>query len=264
MEREPTTTWQDRLSVLFILIIVIGTIGLFVASGTLSLSFADDAKLVWHLIRSSGIVAYLLLSAATLWGLLVSSQMIKTWSPGPVSMALHSTLSWMALLLSLTHAVLLLFDDYLRFAVHEILIPFIGPYRPEAVGLGTLAFWLIILVTLSFPLKKRIGQAMWKRLHYLSYAGFGMVSAHGLLAGTDGESIGLRVMVGASVVAVLLLLGIRMGRDQAKDEASARTAPRGRRETASAPPAAGPASRRAASPKAATPVSVVAGNAAEE
>ena len=53
-------------------------------------------------------------------------------------------------------------------------------------------------------------------MHALSYAAFGMVSLHGLAAGTDGGLLGFRLLVGFGIVIVVLLLGIRMGKDQAK------------------------------------------------
>jgi predicted ferric reductase len=186
------------------------------ASGVFDFVLYQDEKLTWHLIRSSGIVAYALLMASTVWGLFLSSQIVKEWSPGPISLTLHSTISWLALLLGLAHGLMLMFDEYFTYTLVSILIPFTGPYRPEAVGLGTLAFWIVLLVALSFPFRKRIGHKAWKRLHYLSYVAFGLVTVHGLLAGTDGEHPGFRVLLGMSVTLVVLLLGIRLGKEQSK------------------------------------------------
>lgn len=196
-------------------VIALSALWLF-ASGTFNFALDQDEKLVWHLVRSSGMVAYVLLLASTVWGLFISSQFVKDWSPGSVSMTLHSTVSWLALLLGLGHGLLLMLDDYFTYTLGSVLIPFTGPYRPLLVGLGTLAFWIIVAVSLSFPLKKRIGHRNWKGLHYTSYAAFGMVSVHGLFAGTDGSLFGFRLLVGLGVAAVVLLLGVRMGKDQAK------------------------------------------------
>lgn len=198
-----------------LLVIGLSTTWLF-ASGTFNFALNQDEKLVWHLIRSSGIVSYVLLMASTIWGLFISSQFAKEWSPGPVSLTLHTTVSWLALLLGLGHGLLLMFDDYFTYSLGDVLIPFTGPYRPELVGLGTLAFWMIVAVSISFAFKKRIGHKVWKRLHYTSYIAFVLVSVHGLFAGTDGSLLGFRVLVGCGVILVVLLLGIRMGKDQAK------------------------------------------------
>lgn len=181
-------------------------------SGMFTIALNEDVKLSWHLVRSSGIVAYILLLASTVWGLFISAQFVKDWSPGPVSMTVHSTISWLALILGLIHALLLMMDDYFVYTLSDLFVPFTGSYRPEAVGLGTLAFWLIVVVTLSFPFKKRLGHKVWKRLHYTSFAAFGLVSLHGLFAGTEGSQPGLRLVIAGGVVLVILLLGMRIGK----------------------------------------------------
>lgn len=214
---QSNSTRNTDLLVLAASLIVIGLSAAWMISGGIfSFALENDQKLSWHMVRSSGIVAYVLLLASTIWGLLLSSQSVKDWSPGPVSLTLHSTISWLALLLGTGHGLLLLFDKYFTYTLADIFVPFTGPYRPEAVGLGTLAFWLLVAISLSFPLKKRIGQANWKRLHYTSYVAFGFVSMHGLFAGTDGANIGFRLLVGSGILLVILLLGIRVGRNQTK------------------------------------------------
>ncbi|MCA9905096.1 MAG: ferric reductase-like transmembrane domain-containing protein [Anaerolineae bacterium] len=211
-----STKWIDLLVIAFSLAVIGASAWGMLSSGVFDFALYDDAQLTWHLIRSSGIVAYVLMVASTVWGLFISSQLVKDWSPGPISITLHSTLSWLALALGLGHGLLLMFDDYFTYSLSDVFVPFTGPYRPEVVGLGTLALWLIIAVTLSFPLRKRLGHTLWKRLHYLSYVAFGLVTVHGLLAGTDAEHLGFRLLTGIGVLLVVLLLGMRLGRDQSK------------------------------------------------
>jgi predicted ferric reductase len=214
MDNEKSTKKTDLLVIAASLTVLLVSAGLLLSNGLFSMNLTEDAKLTWHLVRSSGIVAYVLLLASTVWGLFISVQFVKDWSPGPVSLTMHSTISWLSLLLGMIHALLLLFDGYFKYTIGDLFIPFAGPYRPEAVGLGTLAFWVIVIVALSFPLKKRLGHANWKRIHYASYAAFGMVSLHGLFAGTEGSHIGLQLLVGVGVLLVVLLLGIRVGKDR--------------------------------------------------
>jgi sulfoxide reductase heme-binding subunit YedZ len=95
-------------------------------------------------------------------------------------------------------------------------VPFVGPYRPVATGLGTLAFWILVVVTPSFALKKRLfSYRAWRTLHYLSYAAFILVTAHGLLTGTDATKLGFQVLFGVSVLLSVILLGYRIGVKQA-------------------------------------------------
>lgn len=211
-----STRWLDILTLLMSLAIIILSTSWLLYSGTFNVTLSQDEKLVWHLVRSSGLVAYILLTASTIWGLFISSQFVKDWSPGPVSLTLHSTISWLAIILGLVHALLLRFDGYFTYTLGDIFIPFTGPYRPAFVGLGTTAFWLLLLISLSFPLKKYMGHRNWKYLHYTSYLCFGLVSIHGLFAGTDGQHLGFRLIVSIGVTLVLLLLGVRLGKTQSK------------------------------------------------
>ncbi len=210
--KEKSTKKLDLLVLAASLIVIAISAVWTVKSGMFNIALNEDVKLSWHLVRSSGIVAYILLLASTVWGLFISAQFVKDWSPGPVSITVHSTISWLALILGLLHALLLLLDDYFAYTLRDLFIPFTGPYRPEAVGLGTLAFWLIVVVTLSFPLKKRLGHKVWKRLHYTSFAAFGLVSLHGLFAGTEGSQPGLRLVIAGGMLLVILLLGMRIGK----------------------------------------------------
>lgn len=197
--------WMDRLSLLFSLVVV-GVVFAVISRTMMS----SGSVGTWQLIRAAGIAAYIMLTLSMAWGLAVSSRVIKDWSPGVLSMLLHSTLSWLAVVFSLGHALLLLVDSYFKYTLSDILIPFTGPYRPLAVGLGTLACWLAFAVAISFALKDRMGHRAWKLLHFTSYGLFGMVTLHVLMAGSDGARLGIRVLLGICVALVVGLLGYRL------------------------------------------------------
>lgn len=179
--------------------------------GAFNVSLSQDALWAWHLSRASGMVAYSMLAASTLWGIFLSSRVIKDWSPGPLSLLLHATTSWLAVIFSIAHAILLLFDTYYSFSPMNLLVPFTGPYRPTWVGLGVLGLYLTIAITISFSLRKLIGQHAWQWLHYTSYLVFGLISIHALLAGTDAAQPGMRIILGLFAVVVVVLLFMRVG-----------------------------------------------------
>lgn len=207
-----SSRFMDLLSFAFSLsVVLIAAIWLW-QSGILTVSLAQQENIIWYFIRSAGVTAYILLTISVVWGLALSSRVVKDWSPGALSMLLHSTVSWLGLTFALMHALLLLFDRYLSYQIADVLIPFTGPYRPLAVGLGTLAFWIMVVVTPSFALKKRLlGHRAWKLLHYASYAAFALVTIHGLAAGTDSGHTGFRLLIGISVLMSVILLGYRLG-----------------------------------------------------
>lgn len=209
--------WMDFLALIFSLAVIGGAAVWTLRSGVFSTAtLANDQKLAWHLTRSAGISAYLLLCASMVWGLFVSGQHVKDWSPGTLSLTMHTAIAWLALILGFTHALLLLGDTYFSYTLADVLVPFTGPYRPLAVGLGTLSLWLTLVVTLSFQVKRRIGHRLWRWIHITSYGAFGMVTLHGLTAGTDSSLLGFRLLIGFAVLLVVLLLGIRMGRAQTR------------------------------------------------
>ena len=212
--------WLDLFALIFSLLIIGGAAYLTLHNGLFSTAaLSTDSKLAWHLTRSAGLSSYFLLLASMVWGLFISGQYVKDWSPGALSLTMHSTISWLALIFGMTHAFLLLGDTYYHYIISDILIPFTGPYRPLAAGLGTLAFWVLLVVTLSFQVKRRIGHRAWKWIHMASYGAFAMVTLHGLTAGTDGGLLGFRLLMSGGVVLVVLLLGIRMGKDQGRSAA---------------------------------------------
>ncbi len=213
---------MDSLALIFSIVVIGGAAlwtlqnGIFAAA-----SLSTNSNVVWYLIRSAGITAYVLLLLSMVWGLFISGRYVKDWSPGPLTLMMHSTISWLALILGFTHAVLLLGDSYFSYTLSDILVPFTGPYRTIAVGLGTLALWITLVVTVTFPLKRRLGHKVWLGIHMSSYIAFALVTLHGLTAGTDGGLLGFRLLMGLGVVAVALLLVIRMLREQDRTVARA-------------------------------------------
>lgn len=202
--------WVDWLLLLIVAGVSVVTVLSAWPSVTAGLSLANDTKLSWHLVRSAGLTAYALLGASTIWGLFLSSRAIKDWSPGPMSLLFHSSLAWLAVVLSIAHVGLLMFDSYYSYKLSDLLVPFTGPYRPFAVGLGTIAAWLSFCITISFSLRKLIGQRAWRWLHYASYLAFGLITVHGLLAGSDSNKVGMQVLMGSFVVGVTVLLVVRV------------------------------------------------------
>ncbi len=211
--------WVDGLILVIVVAVAVVAIGYYVQAGTFGSSLADDQNVSWHMVRSAGLTAYILLGASTLWGVFLATRAIKDWSPGPVSLLLHASASWLAVVLGFAHAGLLLFDRYYQYKLSDLLVPFTGPYRPLAVGLGTLSLWFALAITISFSLRKLLGQRNWRLLHYTSYVTFLLVTVHALLAGTDGNNLGMRLIAGFFVVGMLGTVALRLLRNLLKPAA---------------------------------------------
>ncbi|HVO43141.1 MAG TPA: hypothetical protein VMT34_10975 [Aggregatilineales bacterium] len=217
---QPTQTqeipnWVDWVILLVVVAVSAASVLYTVGVGALNVSVAADTQASWHLVRSAGLVAYTLLAASTLWGLFLSSKVLKSWSPGPLTLLLHATTSWLAVVLAAAHALLLLFDNFYNYTLPDLLIPFIGPYRPFAVGLGVIALWLTLAITVSFSLRKLMSRKAWLWLHYTSYIAFALVTVHGLLAGSDAMQTGFRIILIGFAAGVFALLAWRISQNAA-------------------------------------------------
>ena len=173
----------------------------------LSLSGAQP-QAYWDLARSAGIVAYLLMWLSVAFGLIITNRMARVWPGGPTAFDLHQFSSLLGLGFAVFHGLLLLGDQFIKFTLPQILIPFASVnYKTIWVGLGQLAFYALIPITFSFYVRRQIGANVWRAIHYVSFIAFSMVTVHGLLAGSDTTNpvvIGLYGMTGLSVVFLTL------------------------------------------------------------
>ncbi len=176
----------------------------------LAQALAITEKTPWYFTRSAGTVAYLLLASSTIWGLLLSTKLLKDHIPAALSLAMHNILSWLAVVLTSLHALALLWDSYYSYSLADLTVPFIGPYKPGWVGLGIIGFYLMFLTSLSFNFRKQLGQKRWRQLHYLTFGVYLLATVHGVTAGTDTGNLGMQVLYWGSGLLVLFLTNFRL------------------------------------------------------
>jgi methionine sulfoxide reductase heme-binding subunit len=188
----------------------------------------------WLVIRGSGVAAFALLTAACIWGLLVSSKLLGRLVKAKPLTWFHESLGVGALLATLVHIGVLSVHDFLDFTWVEILVPGVSDWRPVAITLGIAGFYGMVVVSTSFYFKHRIGHRRWRAIHFASFGVFVSSLLHGSWAGTDSSSplmIGLYL---GSAIAVFSLVALRMVGDTADEEPTeAETTPVSRLETAS-------------------------------
>ena len=167
----------------------------------------------WLLIRGSGVVAFGLLTAATTWGLLVSSKLLGRVAKAKTLTWFHESLGIGALLATLVHVGVLSVHDFFDFTWLELLVPGFSDWRPMAVAMGIGAFYGLALVSTSFYLKRWIGQKAWRAIHFASIGVFVASLLHGIWAGTDtSEPMMIGLYVGSAAV-VFTLIGFRVVAD---------------------------------------------------
>ena len=171
---------------------------------------AHSDSLAWYSSRVLGFLAYGALAISVVYGLLLSSGLLDRIAHRAVSLTLHQDLSAIAIGFTALHGALLALDTYVPQTVRQLVIPFAGPYRPEWVGVGQVAFYVMVVVFASFYVRRRIGQRMWRTLHYTTFMAFVGATVHGVMSGTDTPADWAFWIYATASVAVVFLLGYRI------------------------------------------------------
>jgi predicted ferric reductase len=192
----------------------------------------DSTQVAWYVTRAAGIVSYVLVWLSTVLGLGVGSKIFNRVLGGGLTFDLHEFTSLLALGFVGLHVIVLLGDQYLPYTLTQILLPFLSPYRPVWVGIGVLAFYLMLLVTATFYLRSRIGMRTFRLIHLASFAAYLGVTLHGFFSGTDSALPVMQMLYAGTFLAVVALtsywlIGLR-------NKKAAKAHPAGRRTSAPA------------------------------
>lgn len=169
----------------------------------------------WYLTRASGIVAWLMLTATVIWGILLSTKAFPNHRRPDWLLALHRWLAGLTLSFLAVHIVALVADSYVAFDLADVTIPYAGEWKPGAIALGVLGMWLLVAVQLTSLAMRRLPRRVWRVLHLTSYVAFWSASLHAAFAGTDTTSWLYRGGAAASIVAVAWALMYRLANRRA-------------------------------------------------
>jgi len=188
--------------------------------------------LPWYVARSSGLVAWGLLAAAVVWGLFMTSKVLRGRVKNSWLLDLHRWLGGLALTFTGVHVVAIMGDSYVHFGLASVLVPLAATWHPVAVAWGVVSLYLLAAVELTSLVRKHLAHRLWKRVHMLSLPLFVLSTVHGLTAGTDARKP--MYVIGAVVVAigVGILAAIRMQVRAERSRAAITRAPAARREPA--------------------------------
>jgi predicted ferric reductase len=165
----------------------------------------NTEKATWYITRSAGITAYMLLWLSTALGLAIPTRLFGRLLNGNFIYDFHEYISLLSLGFMALHVLILLADQYMRFTVVQILFPFLSPYKPFWVGIGVIGFYLVVIATVAFYARKRLGNKTFKFLHAASLLGYLGATAHGFFAGTDSSLIFAQLMYSGSFLVVVFL-----------------------------------------------------------
>jgi methionine sulfoxide reductase heme-binding subunit len=163
-------------------------------------------QLLWLTSRAAALTAFFVLAAALLTGQALRSAIFEGTMRNRDLSSLHRflTVCWVPLVG--IHVLAITLDAVARVGPIDLVIPFRVSYATVAIGLGTIGFDLLLVVTIT-SYRRHLDPVAWRWLHRLSYLMFGVFALHALLAGTDFARP-LVLAPAAGVVAFIAILSL--------------------------------------------------------
>ena len=110
------------------------------------------------------------------------------------------------------HVVTTVTDPYASINVVSAVLPFTSPYRRIWLGLGTVAFDLLLAVLITSLFRVRVGLRAWRLVHWAGYVCWPVALIHAVGTGTDGAARWVLAGLAACAVAVAAGRGMAAGR----------------------------------------------------
>jgi predicted ferric reductase len=157
---------------------------------------------LWYATRATGVVALVLLTATVALGVAGTARLQTRALPGVVRSGLHRNLSLLVVAFVAVHVLTAVLDPYAGISIISAIVPFSSAYRPLWLGLGAVAFDMLLALIISSIFRARLPYRAWRAVHWLAYACWPVALWHGLGTGTDARQPALLLLDAACVVVV--------------------------------------------------------------
>jgi hypothetical protein len=185
---------------------------------------ASTPSPLWFITRATGAVSLLLLTLAVVVGIAHFRRTRIGDMPRFVVDSVHRSASLLAVCFVLVHVLTSVLDSFAPITLIDALVPLTSAYRPVWLGLGAVAFDLLIAVTVTSLLRRRLGFSAWRTTHWLAYASWPVALVHGFGTGTDTRTGWMLALSAGCVAAVLAAVVVRVGAGWPRDRAVRATA----------------------------------------
>lgn len=164
----------------------------------------------WYLARGTGAVSLVLLTASVVLGIVGSVRFTAPRWPRFAIDSVHRDVSLLVVVVLVIHIVTSVLDGFAPIRLFDGVIPFVTPYRPLWMGLGTLSFDLLLAIGITSMVRRRLGYRAWRAIHWLAYASWPVAVLHGLGTGSDVKEWWMLALTAACIVAVLVAVWTRI------------------------------------------------------
>ncbi len=167
-------------------VIPLGVTSVVVAALVAAGIAAGAMQPVWHFLNFyTGVFALVALSVSVMIGLAAADQLVLAPRQRLLAQAVHRAAAFTAVAMLVVHIICKVIAD--RATAIDAFVPFLNAHRTFAVGLGTLAAYLMIAVTASGIVRARFAGRtrpwLWRTLHAVAYVSWPVAIIHGLAAG---------------------------------------------------------------------------------
>jgi DMSO/TMAO reductase YedYZ heme-binding membrane subunit len=165
---------------------------------------------LWFATRATGSVAMIFLTAVVALGVMCSVRYVGERIPRFVITGLHRNLTLVSLGFLVLHIATAVLDTFAGLGWLDAVVPFTAAYRPIWVGLGALAFDILLVVTVTSLVRARLGYRRWKALHWSAYACWVLMLVHALGTGSDARVSLFLAIAGICGAATAVAIVIRL------------------------------------------------------
>lgn len=171
---------------------------------------AVSEKLAWYVARSSGLIAWALVAASILWGITLSSRLVRKRGIPAWLLDLHRYLGTLSIVFTAVHLAALVADNWVYFGWKELFIPMATEWRPGPTAWGIAAFYLMIAIQITSWMMRRLPRRLWHAIHLLSFPLFIAATIHGFQSGADRSNrlVQWLAFVGITLVITLVIFRI--------------------------------------------------------
>ncbi len=160
---------------------------------------------LWYASRATGLVSLLLLTGVVVLGALNGARVGSRSWPRFALAGLHRNLSLLAVAFLAIHIATAIIDPYAGIGWASAVLPFVSHYHPFWLGLGALAFDLLIALIASSLARPRIDPRLWRAIHWAAYICWPVAVAHGW--GIGGADARLRWVLAVTVACIVAVVG---------------------------------------------------------
>jgi predicted ferric reductase len=178
--------------------------------------------ILWYIARATGVVALVLLTLAVSLGLANAARLHSKRVPRFVVNSVHRNASMLAVVFAGLHVATVILDGYVPISVMTAVVPFSSSYKAVWLAFGTVSLDLFLAVLITSLLRKRIGNRVWRAVHWLAYLSWPDAVIHSVGMGTDAGSRWMLALTGSCVALVAAALAVRWGTRTGSAKPSAR------------------------------------------